>query len=82
MKMNNQILKYRVRDLGEASVQLMDGHKLSGITKEGNICWFEFDDLDDCKRTSDLFWFGEFMVNAKSYYDAITRLKSRIFQME
>ena len=42
---------------------------------------FEFDDMEECKKTSELFWFGDFKVNAKSYYDSITRLKSRIFQM-
>ena len=80
MKISREI--YRIRDLSEAGVLLVSGKKLIEIKKEGNVCWFEFEDFDDCKRISELFWFGELMVNAKSYYDAITRLKSRIFQLQ
>lgn len=82
MNMNISREIYRIRDLSEAGVLLVASKKLIGIEKEGNTCWFEFEDFDDCKRISELFWFGEFMVNAKSYYDAITRLKSRIFQLQ
>ena len=80
--MNISMKNYRLRDLSEAGALLVDGQKLVGISKEGNVCWFEFEDFDECKKISELFWFGDFKVNAKNYYDAITRLKSRIFQMQ
>jgi hypothetical protein len=82
MNMNISREIYRIRDLSEAGVLLVSGKKLIEIEKEGSVCWFDFEDFDDCKRISELFWFGELMVNAKSYYDAITRLKSRIFQLQ
>ena len=80
--MKNLSEYYKTRDLSEAGALLVSGCRLIRISKEGNVCYFEFENFDVCKRSSELFWFGEFMVNAKSYYDAVTRLKSRIFQLQ
>lgn len=80
MNMEKQMKTYQVRDLGESGALLTNGNKLVDIRKEGNVCWFVFEDFDECERLSKLFWFGEFKVNAKDYYDSITKLKSRIFQ--
>lgn len=70
---------YLTKDLAEASLLLVKGQKLIGMNRESNTCWFEFADKNVCADLSNQFWFGECLVNAKTYFDALATLKNRIF---
>lgn len=70
---------YSTRDLSEASMLLVKNQKLLKLNREGNIVYFMFDDKLACEKLSGEFFFGECLVNAKSYYEAILTLKNRIF---
>ncbi|HWY80063.1 MAG TPA: DUF5659 domain-containing protein [Candidatus Sulfotelmatobacter sp.] len=74
--MNNT---YQTRELSEAAALLLNKQRLVEIKREKKVCWFIFDNQKECERISNEFFFGELMVNARTYYEAITRLKNRIF---
>lgn len=71
--------EYKTRDLAEASLLLVKNQQLVRLEREGKIVYFVFENRINCRKLSDEFWFGECLVNAKSYYDAMQRLKNRIF---
>ena len=70
---------YQTKDLSEAAALLTLGQKIIRIDREGGICWFVFSEKFKCQEISNSFWFDDCLVDAKSYYDSITRLKNRIF---
>lgn len=70
---------YSTKDLSEASLLMAKGQKLTGMRREGSTYWFEFTDKKVCEELSNRFWFGECLVNAKTYADALATLKNRIF---
>lgn len=70
---------YRTRDLSEAAALLICKKHFIQIQREGKVCWFVFEDLEECKQISNEFFFGELIVNARDYYQIITKLKNRIF---
>jgi hypothetical protein len=70
---------YRTRELSEAAVLLLKGQHLLEINRIGKISWFVFEDKRQCEKISNEFFFGELLVNARTYYETITRLKGRIF---
>lgn len=71
--------QYATKDLAEAAMLLAKGQKLTGMRREGSTCWFEFADKGTCEELSNRFWFGEVLINAKTYFDAMATLKGRIF---
>jgi hypothetical protein len=71
--------EYITKDLAEASALMVKRLKLIRIDRIGSICWFVFDDSEACTKISSDFFFGELIVNARSYYEAIQILKNRIF---
>jgi hypothetical protein len=75
--MENEI--YKTRDLAEAAALLVSKQRLIQILRIGKICWFLFEDKEKCLHVSSEYFFGELIVNAREYYQAITRLKNRIF---
>ena len=74
--------EYFTRDLAEASFLLSKGKLLQRIEREGRICWFVFPDKSECERLSNEYWFGNSLIPAKSFYEAIQTLKNRIFAKE
>lgn len=70
---------YKTKDLAEASILLTKKQKLIRIEREGKVCWFIFQDKEKCQEIANQFWFGECLINAKSYYEAMLTLKNRIF---
>lgn len=70
---------FKTRDLPEASLLLTKGSRLLEIERDGNTCWFVFENKKSCEELSKQFWFGECLVDAKSYYQAMATLKNRIF---
>jgi len=77
-----QTEEYKTKDLPESAALLYKNQKLIRIEKQGRICWFIFSDKQLCENLSKEFFFGELMVNAREYYEAVIRLKHRIFSME
>ena len=71
--------EYKTKDLAEASFLLVKGKIIQRIERINHVCWFIFQNELECRRLSDLFWFGNSTVNGKSFYEAIQTLKNRIF---
>lgn len=74
--LNNE---YRTKDLAEAGFLLAKGNQLARTEREGRICWFVFENKEQCQKLVDEFWFGNSLVGAKVFYEAIQTLKNRIF---
>jgi len=76
------ITEYSTKDLGEAGVLIVKDQKLLRIDRKGKTCWFVFEDKEECERLSNQFFFGELQINAREFYDALNRLKQKIFSYE
>lgn len=76
--MNNQ--EYKTKDLAEATALVSTGNNLLRIDRDGRICFFVFENRHDCEIISNKFFFGKLLVNGREFYEAMIRLKSRIFQ--
>ena len=70
---------YRTRDLSEAAALFINKQHLIKIERVRKICWFIFENKQECEQISHEFFFGELMVNAREYHQAMTHLKNRIF---
>lgn len=71
--------EYSTKDLGEAGALIVKKQKLIRMDREGKTCWFVFENKDECAKLSSDFFFGGLQVNAREYYEALGRLKNRIF---
>ena len=70
---------YKTKDLSESAALLLSKQHLLEIKREGKICWFIFENKQECAQISDKFFFGDLLVNAREYYQALATLKKRIF---
>lgn len=70
---------YRTRDLAEASFLFTKSQELVSIDREGKICWFLFQNKEQCEELSKQFWFQDALIPSKSFYESIQTLKNRIF---
>ena len=70
---------YHTKDLTVSAVFLTLGRKIMKIEIIVNICWFIFVDSKKCQEIVNRLWYDRCMVDAKSYYNSITKLKNRIF---
>ena len=70
---------YKTRDLAEAAALIIKKLPLKGIERDHSTCWFVFENKAVCEEVSNLFFFGELLVNAREFHEAIGRLKNRIF---
>ena len=73
---------YKTKDLGEAAALIVKKQRFIRIDRDGRICWFVFENIQECERLSSDFFFGELLVNARELQEAIKRLKHRIFSHE
>ncbi len=71
---------YSTRDIAEASALLARGQKLIAVNKVDSVCYFNFKDAQVCKQTSNEYFFGELLVNARLFHESFIRLKNKIFQ--
>ena len=71
--------EYSTKDLGEAGALIVKKQKLIRMDREGKTCWFVFENKEECEKLSSDIFFGELQVNAREYYEALGRLKNRIF---
>ncbi len=69
---------YKTKDIGLASALMTVGEKLIEVSREGRICWFVFEGLDDCLKIDKEYWFGNLLVNAKIYKQNLDQLKGLI----
>jgi hypothetical protein len=72
--------EYKTKDLAEASALITTGNNLLRIEREDRICFFIFQDRVNCEKVSNRYFFGNLSVNARTFYEAMVRLKNRIFQ--
>jgi hypothetical protein len=70
---------YRTKDLGECAALIVAKQRLADIERIGSVCWFVFDNRKECEKLSTQFFFGELFLNAREYYEAMVRIKNRIF---
>lgn len=70
---------YKTRDLAEAAALLVTGEQLMEVEREVNVCWFVFRDKGGCRNAANQYYFGDLLVNARAYREAINRLKNMIF---
>ena len=70
---------YKTRDLAESAALLLKGQKLINIERFGKTCWFVFANQNECRKISSEYFFGEVTVNAHTFYQALTKLKNRVF---
>ena len=87
MDINNFANKYQTKDLYEAAFLYAKEIPLVDLEWVAGKCYFIFQDAITsdkslCKELSLQFWFGDCLINAKSYYQAIQTLKNRIFSRE
>ncbi len=75
--MNNNY--YKTRDLAESAALLVCKKHLVRIDRMGKVCLFVFENKSDCEQIANDFYFGTLTINAREYYEAITRLKKKIF---
>ena len=73
---------YKTKDLGEAAALIVKRQRFIRIDWEGRICWFVFENKQECEGLSSDYFFGELLVNAREFQEAIKRLKHRIFSYE
>jgi len=70
--------EYVTKDLGISAMLIASGHLMQRMFWKDRIAFFVFNDNDTCNRLSHLFLFGQVMVSAKAYYEAIKTLKIEI----
>lgn len=78
--MINSQNEYKTRDIGLAATLICSNKKLIEISKIGNICWFYFENLDDCLVIDKEYWFGSVMVDARKFKQNLNQLKTLIHQ--
>ncbi len=71
--------EYKTRDLAEAASLITQSKKLVRLERTGSTCWFIFNDKEGCEKVSNEFFFGQLLVNARQYHEAMNLLKNRIF---
>lgn len=71
--------EYKTKDLGEAAALFCKSARLLRLEKQFDFFWFVFTDKVSCQKITDDYWYGELLVNAKSYQNALRTLKDRLF---
>lgn len=77
----NQTDYYKTKDLAEAAMLTVKKQKLTTIEREGRICWFVFIDKTSCEQLANNYNYDEVLVDARTFHEAMSRLKGRIFSM-
>lgn len=70
---------YKTRDLAEAAMLIVKNMPLADFQREGQICWFVFENKEECQKLANQYYFGEILVNARNFHEVMSRLKGRIF---
>lgn len=67
----------RTKDLYLSAFFHAKGLPLKKVERDGSICWFIFNEVDD--ELINNFWSGEGTCSVKSFVDAVRTLKDRIY---
>ncbi|MGI5841534.1 MAG: DUF5659 domain-containing protein [Patescibacteria group bacterium] len=71
---------FETRSLDESSFLLAKGKVLESIEREGQICWFIFQDKEECEKLARQYRFGiSYDIKARDFYEAIQTIKNLIF---
>lgn len=70
---------YKTKDLAEAAFLLTSDKTLNSVIREGNTCWFVFNNKEICLELINKFWFGDEVIPARKFYESIQILKNKIF---
>jgi hypothetical protein len=71
--------EYLTKNIGEAASLISKNIKLIRIDRQNDVCFFVFDQKQNCEKLSKEFFFGELLVNAREFFEAEKRLKQLIF---
>lgn len=71
--------EYQTKDLYEAAALVASNEKLSSASRISGVCYFKFQDAGTCKQKVERYHFGELLINAREYQQALSRLKKMIF---
>lgn len=74
--------KYRTKDIAEAGALIVHEQRLVSVDRQEHVCWFVFENTQECKNLTQLFYFDELLVSVRSYHEALKRLKSLIFMKQ
>ena len=70
---------YKTKDLAESAALIVSKQHLIQIQRIGKICWFIFENKEECSKISQTYFFGNLLVSARDFHEAMTRLKNRMF---
>lgn len=73
-------LLYKTKDLWEAAALLANKTTLKTIERQGNICFFVFEDAQKAEGKAQEYYFGDLTVNAFEYQESVSKLKKHIFK--
>jgi len=71
--------EYLTKNIGEAASLISKNIKLIRIDRQNDVCFFVFDQKQNCEKLFKEFFFGELLVNAREFFEAEKRLKQLIF---
>jgi hypothetical protein len=77
--MNNQFI---TKDLNLAGLLYAKGVSFIGVNRNGKLCWFVFENHEQCEKFQQEFFSKSVVVNAKEYADALRTLKDLVFANE
>ena len=75
-------LFYETRDLYEASAIRSLNHSVIDVKKEDGVCYFVFDNKQDCEDIVNDYRNRKLTVNAKSFTESIKTMKNFIYSGE
>lgn len=71
---------FQTTDLGSASAAVAAGFVLRSLIKDvPNRAQFVFDDTPELQATLEKYWSGSLSVDAKTYFETIKWLKTRLY---
>lgn len=73
--------EYKTKDLGEGSALIERGVRLLRLDRYPNYIMFVFEDSKKTANVSHMYYFGNLMVIAKRYNEAMQTLKDRVFTL-
>jgi len=72
---------YKTKDLWEAGALLAENIPLVKIEKKGNTCYFIFGNLAVAEDKVQKYYFGNLLIDAFKYQEAVNRLKKQIYKV-
>lgn len=74
--------QFLTKDLHLAALFYAKAVPFVTINRSGRLCWFVFDDKEQCLKLQQEFFAKTVDVNAKAYADAVRTLKDLVFAVE